>query len=264
MDYNVDHPNPDEKKDQNVPTTPLVPPDHRRRGVHKRLILIAAGVIVIALAVTALFIFIGKEDTSTDQQSQQQTPSEEDEAPALSPTEAAQPETYNSETLKIEFVHRRDWTVTEDADAKRIIVTSPEFTYKTADGESTSDVFTLVLGMGASEGAKTTINAAKAVKDSEVIAYDAPTEQQRFYTNVSYAGPEDATFTFFIVTGSNALKTGNSLTGNVSLFDSDLLIAGGFGEDSERLDFDRIALADVGQNTALDQALAIVKSLKVY
>lgn len=252
-------PEPMHDLDAQPPAHLRVPGRHSRKINKKIWIIIGVLLGVLLLGGAGFFLLINKKDgqknnQQSPQNSQQNAEPEEPATPA-DPT----PQTFKSDTLNIEFTHRKDWTVTESADKKQLTITSPKTTYQTADGESRKDVFTLRIGLGASDASQATFNKSKAVKDSLVIAYDAPTEAQRHYTNVSFAG--DQAFRFFVVTGSNVYKPGDPLAHTVS--DGDFLIAGGYGTDKDDLAFDAIDPLDIEQ-APYEQALAIVKSLKVY
>lgn len=235
----------------------------------KLLIIIGVVVAVLVLGAAAFFLLTKdkKEDSTASTQTSQQQQAEEDEEPAMPPAEAAVPQTYKSETLNIELTHRKDWTLAEDTEKKLITLTSPKFTFQTGN-ESKKDVFTLTIGFGATEEAQENIDNAKAVRDSLLIGYDAPTEAQRHYTNITYAGPpgDDSTlFEFFIVTGSVAFKANVPLSGGVVINSGDFLIAGGFGKDPQhQLAFELVPAAELEQYAAYEQAVNIVKSLKVY
>lgn len=235
-----------------------------KKHIGKKTLIIAAVVVVVLILAVGAFFFL-KKDKKHDQTQNQAAQQQEDTEPTMPPAEAAQPQTYKSETLNIEVTHRKDWTVSEDKDKKLLVLTSPKFTYQTSSGESKKGVFTARFGFGASKDAQANVDDSKAVRDSLLIGYDAPTESQRYYTNVSYAGPDETAFKFFIVTGSIALKKDTSMSGAIIINSSDFLIAGGFGEDKQQnLNFDSVPPAELEQYTAYDQALAIVKSLKVY
>lgn len=243
-------------------------PGHKPRKDKKWWLIIAIAVAVLLIGAGA-FLFL-KRDTKTDTASQNQTQqqaAEQTDEPTMPEAEAAQLETYKSSTLNIEIAHRKDWTLKEDAEKKLITLTSPKFTFQTAN-ESKKDVFTLKLGLGASKEAQKKISEAQAVRDSLLIAYDAPTEAQRHYTNVSYLGPAGdnaSLFSFLMVTGSIALKTNDPVAGSIVINSGDFLIAGGFGADTQnQLSFTQIPAAELEQYSAYEQALAIVKSLKVY
>ncbi len=242
----------------------------RKPGNNKKMWLIIGIAVGILLVGAGVFWFLQKDkksDSTSQSQSQQQQSTEETDEPTMAPADAAQLETYKSTTLNIEIAHRKDWTLKEDAEKKLITLTSPKFTFQTAN-ESKKDVFTLKFGMGASKEAQKNISSAKAVRDSLLIAYDAPTESQRYYTNISYLGPAEensSLFSFFIVSGSIALKADNPVAGSIVINSGDFLIAGGFGADAQnQLSFTQVPATELEQYSAYEQAVAIVKSLKVY
>jgi len=232
--------------------------------------MLIAGIVAGVLAVSAGAYFLLKGDgkpqpAAQNQQTGQQT--EETDEPAMPPAEAAQLQTYKSEALNIEIAHRKDWTVAEDAEKKVITVTSPKFTFQTGS-DSRKDVFTVKIGFGVTKDAQKNIDKAKAVRDSLLIGYDAPTEAQRHYTNISYLGPPGdgvSPFEFFMVTGSTAFKADAPVASTIIINASDFLIAGGFGADTQnQLAFENVPAAELEQYPAFEQAVAIVKSLKVY
>lgn len=259
-----------ELDDQPAPTTTHSKYPVRNRGVggKKRIILIVAAVaLALGLLGGAAYWFLVRDDDANEQSAVSEQIQEEpnNNRPQLSPAEAAKPVVFKSDTLNLEFTHRKDWTVAESDDKSTISVASPPISYQTVDGSvpESKGVFTLKIGIGVSDAATQTINSAVAVKDSEVIAYDKPTEQQRFYTNLAYAGQDD-NFNFLIVTGSSEYKAGNPLAGTLALSDSYYLIGGGYGQDPDNaFAFDPVATELMGQSSALEQAVAIVKSLKI-
>lgn len=263
MDYQTD---PMHDLD-NQPPGHLQTPGRKPISSKKKPIIIIAVIVAVGILLSAAFVFffLGKSEEKSKTNTSNQQEQMEEEEPTLPPSEAAQPQAYKSETLNIEITHRKDWTVKEAADKKQLTLTSPKFTYQNNDGESAKGVFTVKFSLGTTEESQATIDAAKSVRDSVLIGYDAPTEAQRHYTNVTYAGPDQATFKFFVVTGSTALKPDTPLAGTVVINSADFLIAGGFGADSQNaLNFDTIPAADIDQYTVVEQAIAIVKSLKVF
>ena len=108
-----------------------------------------------------------------------------------------------------------------------------------------------------------TIDKTIAVRDSEVIGYATPTEGQRKYTNVSYAG-QGENFQFFIVTGSVELKKPAPFAYALTIADDSFLIAGGYGADKgNSLSFDLSPVSSI-DSTAKEQAIVIVESLKIF
>lgn len=262
MDYNVE-PTPDMNQQPQHLNTGRPP---GRFADKKRLFMIIGIVIAVLLvAGVAVFFLTSKKDDdgkkNAGEQSNSQT-SEENNEPTLPAAEAAQLVTYKSTKMNFEVTHRKDWKVKESTDRTQLVLTSPKMTYQTAGGESKQAVFTLKVGLGATDEEQETLGAVKIVKDSLLIGYDAPTENQRHYTNVSYAGDQED-FQLMIVTGSQALKAGSPL--GLFIGDADFLIVGGYGADSQNtLTFDAVDTTTIEENTGYEQALAIVKSLKVY
>lgn len=191
--------------------------------------------------------------------SQQQASAEEPATPANSG-----PQTYKSAKLNMEFTYPEGWSMKENNDKTVITLTSSPTTYPKKDGTSTSGVFTLRLRNGlVPDAMKTTIQSAVAMKDSEIIAYSNPTDQQRQYTNVSFGGNGPNT-NFFIVSGSVAFKTGEAFGSNIDLEGAVYLFTGGYGKDAgDTLGFDGVPKASF-EGPAYQQALGIVKSLKIY
>lgn len=241
-------------------------PGHKK-SLNKKMLFIVGGIALVVILAIGVFLLLTKDtkDNEAEQSQNSQQQDEESTEPTMPPAEAAQLLPYKSEALNIEITHRKDWTVAEDAEKKLLLLTSPKFAYQTSSGESKKGVFTVRVGYGASEQAQTTVDDSIAVRDSLLIGYDAPTEEQRHYTNVSYAGADETAFKFFIVTGSVAFKNGISLSGAIIVNPADFLIAGGFGDDKQQsLLFDSVPPIELEQYSAYEQALAIVKSLKVY
>src|SRR5690606_639104 len=120
-----------------------------------------------------------------DQQQQATNTQQTEDLPAEQPDVSdATPQTFKSDKLSIELTHRKDWTLKESSDGA-ITITSPRTSYTASDGASKTGVFTLHIRMGASEAQRATIDKSIATKNSEVIAYAAPAEGQRQYTNLS-------------------------------------------------------------------------------
>lgn len=246
---------------------PSPPPHQHNKHVaarRKKMLLVGGAVLVaLLLAAAAYWFFVMRKDTgaapAVDQSTTTTVPAETiPDTPADST-----PQTYKSEKLNIELTHRKDWTITESA-GSGIVLTSPRTTAVMPDGTAGTNVFTLKIRKGASETMRASIDKAVAVRDSEVIAYTAPTESQRFYTNVSYAGKDANTFGFFLVTGSTEVKSGQPFTSLFSFDAETFLIAGGYGADkTDGLVFDGVPKGSMGGD-AEEQALEIVKSLKIF
>lgn len=241
----------------------------RKRGSTKKMFIVGGVVVGVLLLAAGIFFLLKKDSKKTDQNQQQaaqQQQQAEDAEPTMDSAEAAQLQTYKSTTLNIEIKYRKDWTVAEDAEKKLLTLTSPKVVLNS--GSNRKDPFTVKIGFGTSEEAQRNITNAAAARDSLLIAYDAPTESQRFYTNISYAGPAGdgaPYFKFFIVTGSVAMKAGNPFGNSIIIGDSDFMIRGGFGADQQnQLAYEPVPASELEQYGVYEQAINIVKSLKVY
>jgi hypothetical protein len=235
----------------------------KKPGNKKRWLIIGAVVAGLAIAGAAVYFFVlaDKKPAAKDT-SKTQTTDTQQTTPTLTEEEASTPQTFKSTTLNVELTHRKDWTLRESGDKAEVIITSPSVPYVRKDGSSATGNFTVKIRNGANEAMKTTIEKAVAAQPSEVIAYTAPAESQRHYTNLSYGGTAEA-FQFFLVTGSTEFKAGNPFALVLPL-DEMYIIAGGFGPDtSDALAFDPVPKTAL-TNPVIVQAIDIVESLKVF
>jgi hypothetical protein len=234
----------------------------RERQKRQKMILFISGGALLAIALLAgLYWFVLRGDsksaapmTASGQQQSQATPTPDPADPT--------PVVFKSTKYNIELTHRKDWKLKE-ASTGEITITSPTVSYTRSDGKATTGVFTVIFRIGVPEAMKATIDKSVAARDSEVIAYDDPPATQRYYTNLSYAGQKDV-FNFFIVTGNTALKKTNSFAYTLVLDGEFYLLAGGYGADKDgTLSFDAVSPTSI-DSEVVQQAVAIVKSLKIY
>ncbi len=244
------------------PAPPMVPePPHKKPKSRKPMLFIAGGIALLLVLGGAAYWFLlrdsaKKEPTQAANTQPQNTtdPAEE----AADPT----PVTYKSEKLNIELTHRKDWKLKESSSGE-ITITSPSASYARADGQATTGPFTVKIRKGVPDAMKTTIDKSMAPRASEVIAYAEPTKEQRAYTNLSYAGTKDY-FNFFIITGNTEFKAGNNYAYALAMDGEFYLIVGGYGDDSDgTLSFDSVP-KDSMDGEALEQAIDIVESLKIF
>lgn len=245
---------------------PVRPPDFARKAVRRKKVITLSllGILAVALiGAAAYWFFVVKKDAPAPAATPTPSPAaaEDKTSVAADPTIA----TYKSSALNIEFSHRKDWKVRENAERSEVVVTSPAVTYTKADGSSASGVFTLKMRTGTiPEALQNTVIKSIAVRDSEVVAYDAPSPEQRQYTNITDAGVDANTFNFVIVSSSTGFKAGQALGYGVDLTGDAYLFAGGYGADaSNTLTFDGVPKAEFVTPT-YEQAVAIIKSLKVF
>jgi hypothetical protein len=242
------------------------PPHYPYIGVkpsgRKKLWFVVFGIaaVLVAAGVALWFLVIHKSKpapVATKHTIQTQTP-------ALTPTQAATLQTYKSAKLNIQVTYRRDWTLKESSDKSEIVLSSPHTTYQKSDGTSATGPFTVKIREDVPEAMQTTITKSVATQDSTIIAYTQPTDQQRQYTNLSFAGANPNVFTFFMVTGDNAYKAGAQFGTGIDLTGATYIIAGGYGADSaDTLAFDSVPKADA-ESIVYGQGLDIIKSLQVY
>lgn len=241
-------------------------PEHKltrreRRNRKKLLIFAVGGAVVVLLLAGAAYWFFLRDKTAKQPAQSTAEQQEQPEAPPPTPADPT-PVSYKSTKLNIELTHRKDWKLAEAADGE-ITLTSPTTPYSTADGQATTGVFSVKLRKGVPEDMKATIEKAVAPRKSEVIAYTAPTDQQRQYTNLSYAGTKEA-FSFFIVTGNSEFKVGAAYAFALPLDGQFYLIVGGYGTDADgTLSFDSVPVAAMDSDV-LTQAINIVESLKIH
>jgi hypothetical protein len=261
MDTNL--PPPQHDKDF-VPTPPHIPQFAKKSAAKRRTVVL---VITIVLAVLLIggavtwFVFFKPKPTPTPVQ----TPTVKEEEPKLTEEQASSMTSFKSDKLNIEFNHRKDWKVSESADKTQVVITSPKTDYQTPAGAAENGVFTIKMRYGAIPTAmQDTVQKAIATRDSVIIAYGQPTEQQRQYTNVTDAGAVANTFNLMIVSGSTAYKAGQNLGYGVALTGQAYMFAGGFGADKDdALAFEAADKSEL-DSPIYNQALDIIKSLKIF
>lgn len=245
---------------------PSAQPPARKVGRSKIVLFVVIGLIGLALIAVGIYWLVlrngDKQPASQQTNTSTSAGQEQEEEMPESTLPDSTPVVFKSEKLNIELTHRKDWTLKESSDGA-ITITSPRITYRTSDNTSKTGVFTMRIRKGASEAQKNTIDKSIATRDSEVIAYAAPVEGQRQYTNLSFVGPKDM-FGFFIVTGNTEFKAGEPLMYALPLDGEFYLIVGGYGADSSNsLAFDPVP-KDAIDSATLEQAIDIVESLKIY
>src|SRR5690242_422735 len=100
---------------------PKSQPAHSKNG--KRLWLFIGGGVVAALAVAAgVYWFVLREHKAAPAPAKttQQTTTQQERSSAATPADST-PVTYKSTKLNIEITHRKDWSMTESADAKELV-----------------------------------------------------------------------------------------------------------------------------------------------
>jgi hypothetical protein len=254
-----DYPKPEEQGTPGHRYDHLMP-SRKKRGAGRivaRLILV---VLLLAAVGGGVYYFASKgrgtkETAKTGASEQQQGP--------LTPAEAAKTVTFKSNKLNIELAHRKDWTLKESRGTGEITLTSPSGSYTSGSG-SKKGVFTLKFATGVDDTTKQTVQSGKAVLPSEVIGYDNPTKDQRYFTSVTYVGTNN-NVAYLIVTGADQYKPDDSL-GAMFIGEDTLLVLGGFGgtDPSNFASFDPAPKTNFVNSRPYTQALEIIKSLKIY
>lgn len=259
-----DYPSPDDL-DLDRPTahTPHFKSSKAGKG-KKKWLFVGVAVALLALAGGAYWML--SQNKKPAKQSSPTTSQPSPNKPDLNqPDPNATSKTFKSTKLNIEFTYRSDWTLKETGDQAEIILTSPGVTYTAQDGTSTEGVFTVKMRNGViPDGIQETVKNTVAVKDSEVIGYDQPTGEQRHFTNLSFGGPDAQKFGYFIISGNTAYKAGQPFGSQIDLIGTAYLFVGGYGTDAgDTLDFEPVPAASF-DTEAYQQALAVIKSLKIY
>lgn len=259
-----DYPSPDDL-DLNQPAAHNPHFRQQKPGKRKKGLILAVTLAVLLALGGAAYWMLGRSEQPAKQSGKTTGQPKSIQSDLNEPDPNATSKTFKSTKLNIEFAYRSDWTLKETGDKEEVILTSPRVSYTAKDGTATEGVFTVKLRNGIIPDAmQQTVQNAIAVKDSEVIGYDQPTEAQRHYTNLSYGGPDAKNFGFFIVSGSTAYKAGQPFGSQINLIGASYLFAGGYGTDAaDALDFDPVPAASFDTD-AYQQALAIIKSLKIY
>jgi hypothetical protein len=250
------------------------PPQHRfdhikagkKSGKGKKIALVILIIMVLAgLGAGAYFLFLkpsdepatSSTDTTQNEPSTNTSPAAEGNQPAT-PASA-----LKSTKLNLEITKPAGWTGTEDPASGELTLTSPSTTYAAAGGSKTGN-FVLKVRQGADADAQTMIHESNAVQDAETIAYAAPTDNQRFYTNLAVAGQSDNA-QFLIITGADQPKKGESMAR--MLINNDVyVIIGGFRETSKTglTGFDQMPKATFTGSDEYEQAVDAIKSLKIF
>ena len=248
---------------RHVPETEHPHPTGGNGGSKKWLLI--AGIIAAALLVGggAAYWFLLRKPAAPAKQQTTTASSDEQQNNASNPA-STEPTTFKSTKLGMGVTYGNGWTLRENNDKSEVILTSPKTSYPRKDGTSTEGVFTIKMRHGVvPDATSATVQKSVAIRDSEVIGYTKPTGDQRQYTNVTYAGADANSFSFFIVSGNTAMKAGQAIGYNIDLIGDTYLIVGGFGADAnDTLAFDPTAKDAITNSTFL-QAMDIVKSVQI-
>ncbi len=171
----------------------------RRRKRRKRLFILAL-LTLLALVTAGYFMFV-----RTDNKHVAQSPQAGGEQAVPAPQPSSQIKEYTSDSMNLAFSYPGDWKI-DDSTRGLIKVESPII--KLADlnrDQADAKVVVTFLSSG-SEVPGFGDSGAIAVKDSEKLAYAAPSQNQRAETYLSFAGFAGRGLNGVFVTGDSGYK----------------------------------------------------------
>jgi hypothetical protein len=234
--------------------------EQKRKSKRSKIILLLV-FLLAALGAAGYFFFL-KPGEPAQEAPQTQQPAQSQEPQAVAS------ETYRSADLNLSFDYPNNWKVDESTQGL-ITVTSPVTKLKDVNGgQMDAKVVVTFLNTGSEVPAFEGAASATAATDSEKIAYDSPTQNQREQTYLSFAsfggGGLDAVF----ITGDSGYQKDQFIPES-DIKKSDPIISvkfyscsdaecGGEGAGSYT-----VSVEEWSANPTLQAALAILKSLKV-
>lgn len=255
-----------EPDDEEEPVKPrdLIPKSAgwRSKKPSKKVVII----LLILIAVTAIaggtFIFLDKKSSNKSQtQTTANTSGTNNESAEQTKTSATK--SYKNDTIKIELSYLNSWALKEDVD--KVVLTSPKISYTKKDGTTAKNSFRVIVQKGINQIDSNTINNAVAVKISELIKYTAPAKDQRTESYLSFLGKTKDAFKFFLISSGKEYQVDEKVSGSLPLGQDSYIVAGGYGTSADdNFGFDEIAVDKIDQDDAYNQAVDIVKSLKLY
>lgn len=173
--------------------------DSRRRKRRVRLFMLTLAVSAIT-AGAVYVMFFRPEDRPVPTTT---SPSTEQAPTAASPTGLKD---YVSSDQKLRFSHPANWQV-DDSQAGLVTVESP--VVKLADlGGNQSDAKIVVSLLHPGSDMTGREDDAVAVRDSEKLVYDLPSQNQRAETYISFAGIGTRALSMIFVSGDSGYQTG--------------------------------------------------------
>lgn len=254
---------------------PMTPqPGHRydhlmpKKEPHKGRTALIVTIVLIVLAglgAGAYFVFLksDKKTEDTKQPSTSEQTNREEENENTQPAASTAAGTLKSTKLNLEVTKPAGWLGQEDPASGELTLTSPETTYATTSGSKTG-VFVLKVRQGADADSQAAIKNTNAVEASETIAYSAPTQSQRHYTNITVAGTNENA-SFLIVTSADTFKKGEAMA-RFFINGDVYVIVGGFREATKTglMGYDLMPKATFMGSDEYAAAVGIIKSLKIF
>jgi hypothetical protein len=237
----------------------------RRRFPFKKIILIILGLAIIGVLA---WKFIPSKNEQPKSAAKTETDTSAPQAQTSSGITDVPPagelKTYKGDFPRLEFKYPSNWTVTAADNGIRI--ESPGFTYRLADGMTTSGNFRIYIRQGARTVDSKYIARGVATQPSEKLTYTEPVTGQRPETNLSFFGLDtpDA-FAYFFIAGNFSLQKGDTLGPDYGKEAETYIISGGYSAKSltDDLATNQVPLDYFQTTNAYKQAIDIIKSLKL-
>lgn len=246
-------------------TTPHAPapPSYNQKqpsGVGKKIFIVLVILIVIGAGGFGAFMLLKPKNKQTSTTTEQKTATATTQEEAVTTST----KTYTNDIMRINFKYPDNWTVTEDSNV--VLVTSPEFSYKTVDKGSVNGIFKIYIRQGAQSADSKIIGRGVAVAPSEKLTYANPAPSQRkdtFLTNFGLDTTDN--FAYFLIAGNFDLKKGDTLGPNYGKEPDTFIITGGYAtkDMKEGLATSTVPVDSYQNTTAYKQAVDVLKSLQI-
>lgn len=175
-------------------------PIQERRRRKRRVRILAVVLLLIAVVVAGSYAAFWRPDNSPEQSAQADA-----EQVQPMPHVSSEPTEYVSRDKSLRFFYPGDWHV-NDAEPGVIRVESP--VVKLADlNSNVADTKVVVSILGAGSDVPGFENGgAIAVKDSEILAYSSPSQNQRAETYISFGGFGGRALSAVFITGDSGYQ----------------------------------------------------------
>lgn len=158
--------------------------DYHKDKHTKRNILIALCILLLAIGGGAAYWFFVREkpaqNTAANKPASQQAQSE--------PVSAIAEETknHNSKNFSLSFDYPKDWNVVDEESGEKLTATSPAMQLTGADNQKVTGQIVLTFRKQGQPLGEFDAGNALAIRDSEKVAYTAPSPGQRGSTYLSF------------------------------------------------------------------------------
>lgn len=231
--------------------------DRRRKTKRNRIILLV--VILLAAASAAAWFFLIRDEKAQNPATQTTQPEQ-----TTVDSQPAQLENYTSSDLNISFDYPGNWEL-DDTTEGRLTVTSPvaklaDFNGEQVDGKVVVSFLKTGSNVPAFEGG----SSATSVIDSDKMTYDAPTQNQRKQTFLSFAGFGAAGLDAVFITGDAGYQEGQLIPeSDIQKIEPIISVRFYRCQGSECKDSHTLGTGEWSVNQTILSAHAILKSLKV-